>query len=225
MLKLMEVPDVYADAVIRNNNGELVFMSCYGRDTAVQQMFAAFSLKPSEGGLNAITLVSNDHACEGDDVQTIQHSASVSDRLTRLTGRLPRQNLFGNLIHAWIFDPVIRLPDMVSRSAWLLDVDLMNKTDGKVRLDDSEPDEQTHGFSSRAWELIRKLSPVPLQAHWQHEVLSQVSGLVEDLADCNYPPMGSVQAKRISIPNDFSEQISQLVRTRQLRLSESRVTT
>jgi len=209
MLKLLEVPDVFADACIRNNTGELVFMSCFGRDTSLQQMFAAFSLKPSEGGLSAITLVhtASDETIEG---ESNRHNVAVTDRLTKIAGRLPRNTLFGNLVHAWIFDPAIRSPDMVSRSAWLLDAELMSPSPEKI---ESEKDK-----ASRTWDLVRLLSPVPLLDHWQQTVLKKADGLIEDLGTCSYPPLGNVRAKRVTIPAEFPALISALVRTKKLSL-------
>lgn len=212
MFQIREVPDVYADACVRNTQGELVFLSCFGRDTALQQMFAAFSLKPQEGGLPAITLVSC-NANEADaNLDSYQHNASITDRLIKFTGRLPKQNLFGNLIHAWVFDPVVQKPDMVNRSAWRL----------VARFDESYASDKSIGTPD-IWEMVKQLSPVPLMDHWKKAVLAKSSDLVTDLQGSAYPPLGRVAASRVAIPDDFAERISKLVRTGAVSLADQLV--
>ena len=56
LFKLKELSDLYADACVRDESGQLMFLSLYGRDTAIQQLLAAFTLKVTEGGLSAFHL-------------------------------------------------------------------------------------------------------------------------------------------------------------------------
>ncbi len=100
MYRIKEMSDVFVDACIRTETGELMFLSCYGRDTAIQQFLAAFSLGPQEGGLLQFTLLDNPPKA---------HLVRIGahERLTKLTGRLPKANLFGNLTHTWIYDPAL----------------------------------------------------------------------------------------------------------------------
>jgi hypothetical protein len=53
---IREFSDVFLDALVRNEAGQLMFASLYGRDTAIQQLLAAFSLPVSSGGVDRITL-------------------------------------------------------------------------------------------------------------------------------------------------------------------------
>jgi hypothetical protein len=43
-----------------------------------------------------------------------------ADRLEKFTGKLPRDNLFGNLVHLWLYDPALIRPDRSNRVAWVL---------------------------------------------------------------------------------------------------------
>jgi len=48
MLAINEVNDVYCDALVCDE-GYLVFASCWGRDTAIQELLARLTLATSEG--------------------------------------------------------------------------------------------------------------------------------------------------------------------------------
>ena len=61
LYKVIELADLFVDACLRNESGELMFLSVYGRDTAVQQFKATMQLKPSSGGISSFTPVSYTH--------------------------------------------------------------------------------------------------------------------------------------------------------------------
>jgi hypothetical protein len=113
LFKLRELSDLYADACVRDESGQLMFLSLYGRDTAIQQLLAAFTLKVSEGGFDSFHL--QDPAGESHRVHV-----GNADRLEKFTGKLPRDNLFGNLVHLWLYDPALTRPDRSNRVAWVL---------------------------------------------------------------------------------------------------------
>ena len=114
LYKIMELSDLFADACICDETGELMLLSLYGRDTAVNQLFAAFELGDREGGFSSIRLLN-----EGDGTQR-RISVQNTSRLTKFSGRLPRENLFGNLVHCWVYDPSIIKPDKAARSGWVM---------------------------------------------------------------------------------------------------------
>ena len=60
MYRIEEFPDVWADACLRDSEGDLMFLSAYGRDGALMQMLAAFELSSSERGTDHIHLVGKD---------------------------------------------------------------------------------------------------------------------------------------------------------------------
>ena len=146
MFRVKEVADVFVDGCVRDEGGQVLFLSCYGRDTAIQQLFAAFYLKTAEGGLDYFRLVPADAGAheEGELVQV-----GDADRLQKIAGRLPRENLFGNLAHTWIYDPVLVKPDLSNRIAWVIEPEpISNQVNVPV--------------SAKVWEIYKLLSPVPL---------------------------------------------------------------
>ena len=202
LFKFKELSDLYADACVRDETGRLMFLSLYGRDTAIQQLLAAFTIKVTEGGLDAFHL---------------QHPAGESqlvhvgdaDRLEKFTGKLPRDNLFGNLVHLWLYDPTLIRPDRSNRVAWVL-------VDG---VDD--PSEQSEAIRTRVWGLYKLLSPVPLLDTWQQAVLSRTENEVVTLmSETPYPPLGRIAAARVGLPDRFPEIVSGMVKAGDLILDQ-----
>lgn len=201
MFKIKELSDLFADACIRDEHGNLMFLSLYGRDTAIQQLYAAFYLKATEGGFDQVHLV---------DETGQQHLAFVgqADRLTKISGRLPKANLFGNLVHTWIYDPAVLRPDMANRAAWLL------------AIQEGEDDLQSV-LDARIWEAYRQLSPVPLLDHWREPVVNVMADCITYLSQTPYPPLGKVSACRISLGEQFVPRVSSMVRDGALVLEAS----
>ena len=200
LFKLKELSDLYADACVRDETGRLMFLSLYGRDTAIQQLLAAFTLKVTEGGLHTFHL---------QDLMGQAHPVHVgdADRLEKFTGKLPRDNLFGNLVHLWLYDPALVRPDRSNRVAWVL-------VDG---VDDST--DQTEAIWSRVWGLYKLLSPVPLLDTWKQAVLSRTGDEVVTLmGETPFPPLGRIAAARISLPGHFPEIVSGMVKAGDLAL-------
>jgi len=200
LFKLKELSDLYADACVRDESGQLMFLSLYGRDTAIQQLLAAFTLKVTEGGLSAFHL---------QDPEGQAHVVYVgnAERLEKFTGKLPRDNLFGNLAHVWLYDPALIRPDRSNRVAWVL-VDSVQHGSNPLEV-----------IWDRAWDLYKLLSPVPLLDVWQHAVLSRTGGeVVTLLHETVYPPLGRIGAARISLPESFPEIVSGMVKVGELTL-------
>jgi hypothetical protein len=198
LYKLRELTDLYADACVRDEAGELMFLSVYGRDTAVQQLLAAFTLKVSEGGVDRFHL---------EDVDGESHPVQVgnSERLEKFTGKLPRDNLFGNLAHLWLYDPILTRPDRSNRVAWVL-------VEG---VDD--PSDRNEAIWERAWGLYKLLSPVPLLDAWQAAVLSRTGeDVVTLMNETVHPPLGRIAAARVSLPESFPEIVSGMVKAGEL---------
>jgi hypothetical protein len=203
MYKLMELSDLYSDACIRDETGRLMFISLYGRDTAILQLLAAMTLKDTEGGISTFRLSIKD--CN--NIETIERvRVDASDRLQKHSGRLPNENLFGNLVHAWIYDPALIQPDKPNRSAWYV----LNKK----FLRESEQ-EAMQGV----WGLYKTLSPVPLLDDWMGAVIEATPTCVSNMSDCDYSPIGNVTAIRVMLPEDFPEIISGMVKSRTIGLN------
>ena len=205
MFRIKEVADVFVDACVRDEEGRLLFLSCFGRDTAIQQLFAAFYLKPTEGGLEVFHLIepsAGAHAA-GDGVRV-----GAAEALQKLAGRLPRENVFGNLAHTWIYDPVIVRPDRATRTAWVLDPAHGAETKPEAVL-------------SRVWEVFKLLSPVPLLDEWQPTLMKACfDDCVKAMADSAFPPLGRVSAQKVTVPDSFLSTVSTLVKRGELALAQ-----
>ena len=197
LLKITELPDVFADACLRDSLGQILFLSCYGRDTSIQQMLSAFQLPVSQGGLDSFHLVNEQE-------QRFLVAVGNPDNLTKMTGRLPRENLFGNLVHAWVFNPALQQPDYANRVVWL--IDRKSQLQGSVR-------------HERVWALYKQLSPLPLLDHWKVPLLEATQNYVVPLDEsANMSPIGDIAAYRIQIGDEFEQIISSLVKQRLLTL-------
>ena len=208
LYKLMELSDLYADACVRDESGKLMFLSLYGRDTAIQQLLAAFTLKEANGGIGEFRL----STVTDDGVQTIERvEVGDPDRLTKFNGRLPKENLFGNLVHTWIYDEVLLKPDRSNKTAWLM-LDEPFTTSSRPRL--------IQGI----WSLYKTLSPVPLLDGWSEVVLRATQGeCVSFMENSAYPPLGNVSAVRVSLPASFADDISRMIQARMMGLEKEEV--
>lgn len=205
MYKLLEVSDIFADACVRDDGGNLLFASLYGRDGALLQLMSAFSLKRDAGGIDGFTLV--DDAGE-------RHVVNVPDvnLLDKLSGRLPKANLFGNLAHTWLYDKRMVRRDYVNRIAWVID----EAPIGNQAV-------VTEHIQDQAWLVMKDLSPIPLLDHWKSKVLEMTAeSVIRILNQSSYPPIGRVIGFRVELDDGFIGTISSAVRNMELTVGEQR---
>ena len=146
LYRIDECPDVMADACVGDDQGNLIFLSIWARDTAVQQFLARLTLGHDEQGLDQFHVITD----EGGSVPVLVGSV---DRLEKRMTRAYRRTLFGSLSNVWLFDRCCIKPDKANASA----LALLPK--GSVhRLD-------------RLWTLVRETCPLPLLDHWRETVL------------------------------------------------------
>jgi hypothetical protein len=93
LYRIDECPDVMADACVGDDQGNLIFLSIWARDTAVQQFLARLTLGRDEQGL---------------------------DQFHVITTRAYRRTLFGSLSNVWLFDRRCVKPDKANASALAL---------------------------------------------------------------------------------------------------------
>ena len=215
MYQIQQVSDVHVDACVRNEAGQLMFLSAFGRDTAIKELMARMELGTGDNhSLSELTLKGScDHAGES-------HAVMVGDpkRLDKHTGRLPKRKLFGNMTHVWIYDPAIREPDKGSRTAWLIDRVISDGTESSS-LDIRE----------RIWATIGQLASIPLLPHWRDTVLKavwrdMVFEMGKTTSDEYNPrfskPLGGMQAFRIALTEEFPNVVSSLIKSGQLHLEQ-----
>jgi hypothetical protein len=204
MYRIAELQDLFVDAVIVDDDNRLMFCSIFGRDTAIQQLLASFTLPPNAGGLNMITMTdaplgSHRHALS--DENSFVAYVDEPARLDKFSGRLPRENVFGNLSHTWIFDPVCMKPDRVNRKAWLF-------------TQVGEGVEEAFETRWKIWEAVKLLSALPLLDEWMELILRQSSVCEIKTARS----IGRLFATTVALTEDYEAQIASMVAARELQL-------
>lgn len=215
MYVIEEQSDVFADAIASDDNAQLLFVSVFGRDTSIQQLFARCQLPRAQGGIDKLSFRLDPKENLGRRT-TVLANADVLEvlvgdpnRLDKLTGRLPKENLFGNLVHAWIFDPVILTPDRAGRTGWSL---REFRDDQDANLDASQ---------ESLWSLIKEVSPLPLLDHWQGFMLTKLfdQGCIREART-----MGRIRATKVALPDAFEVEVSRWVRDGSLALPDAATT-
>ncbi|HAT6805169.1 TPA: hypothetical protein JAN03_24555 [Citrobacter freundii] len=143
-LQLNEIPHIMADAYVCDERRSLIFLSLWGRDTAIQELLARLTLK-NEDALTQFTLTDtalNEHILFPGNTDLLNKRASRHTR-TR----------FGTLVHCWLFDKRCLVPDQANGQAFLL-----------LSCDDPH-------WRDRIWSLLQETTTLPLLAHWQDTVL------------------------------------------------------
>jgi hypothetical protein len=206
LLRVREVSDLFVDVCVREpDTGDLLFLSIFGRDGAMLNFFASFSLPPSQGGLTEFHLV------DAEDIQHVVH-VGKADSLAKHTGKLPAKgSLFGNLTHAWLYEPRIQGVDRPNRSTWAL-FPLATYACAEVQTQ--------QGVADAVWRQVQDLSPLPLPDEWRSTVMDLCDGYVSWLDEPGvlYPPLGPIMACRIALPDAFMTRLSDAVRSGALRL-------
>lgn len=139
---IQECPDLMADGCVGDERGNLVFLSIWARDTAIQEFLARLTLGPDEKGLDQLHLIT-------------EHGSSIAlfvgnvENLEKRSTRLFRRTLFGSLVNLWLFDRRCVKPDKANASALAL------------------LPRDSHHRLERLWTLVRDTCPLPLLEHWR----------------------------------------------------------
>mgnify|MGYP001109631290 CR=1 FL=1 len=96
LYRIDECPDLMADGCVGDEQGNLVFLSIWARDTAVQEFLARLTLSRSQQGLDQFHLVT--------DQASIPVFVGNVENLEKRTTRAFRRTLFGSLSNVWLFD-------------------------------------------------------------------------------------------------------------------------
>ncbi|EBL8291884.1 hypothetical protein DLP14_14625 [Salmonella enterica] len=145
LLQLNEIPNIMADSYVCDERRSLIFLSVWGRDTAIQELLARLTLK-NDDALTQFTLTDaalNEHILFPGSTDFLDKRASRHTR-TR----------FGTLVHTWLFDKRCLAPDRANGLAFLL----LSRDDPHWR--------------ERVWSLLQETTTLPLLTHWQDTVLA-----------------------------------------------------
>jgi len=146
LYRIDECPDLMADGVVGDENGNLVFISLWARDTAVQEFLARLTLGRDEQGLDQFHVITEQGA-------SIPVFVGNVENLEKRSARAYRRTLFGSLTNIWLFDRRCVKPDKANASALAL-----------------LPRDSTHRLD-RLWKLVRDTCPLPLLDPWREPVL------------------------------------------------------
>jgi hypothetical protein len=145
LYRIDECPDLMADGCISDEHSNLVFLSVWARDTAVQEFLARLTLSRAEQGLDQFHLIT--------EQASIPIVVGNTDNLEKRSTRAFRRTLFGSMVHLWLYDRRCVRPDKANASALvLLPKDVSDHTE-------------------RLWTLVRETCPLPLLDHWRDTVL------------------------------------------------------
>ncbi|HBO9204990.1 TPA: hypothetical protein PXD14_000423 [Pseudomonas aeruginosa] len=147
LYRIDECSDLMADACVCGDQGDLLFLSVWARDTAIQQFIGRLTLGRNEDGLDQFHVITG----QGGSLPVFVGSV---DRLEKRLTRSYRRTLFGSMINLWLFDRRCIRPDKSSASALAL-------------LPRSVADP-----TPRLWSLVKDTCPLPLLDHWQSPVLA-----------------------------------------------------
>lgn len=150
LYRIDECADLMVDACICGAQGELVFLSVWARDTAIQEFLARLTLPGDAQGLDQFHLVTGEGAALPVFVGNVE-------QLEKRTTRAFRRTLFGSMVHLWLFDRRCVQPDKANATA----LALIPKADA--------------ASTERLWTLVQQTCPLPLLDHWRETVLELLS--------------------------------------------------
>jgi len=187
LFQIEELPDLYVDACVCDEQRNLVFLSAWGRDTVLQEFLARLTLGREENGIDQFHVIA-----DGRRLPVFPNQELLEKRTTRQF----RGTLFGSLLHLWLFDRRASTPDQANHFAFAL----------------LEREEDPH---HRLWPLVMETCPLPLLPHWrepvmgvliQHQMLTALPGAI-----------GNVCAWRLALQLDVLEpSLGELIRRGEL---------
>lgn len=183
LFQIEECPDLYVDACVCDEQRNLIFLSAWGRDTAMQEFLARLTLGTAEDGLDQFHIVMN-----GQHIPVFPDVELLDKRTTRQL----RGTLFGSLLHLWLFDQRCAQPDRANHFAYAL-------------IDEAQDP------SKRLWPLVVDTCPLPFLPHWREPVMSVLTAhnMLQPLPGA----IGPVTAWRLSLQLDVLEKaLGELIR-------------
>lgn len=159
LMQIDAIPDLYADAALVDAYDKLLFLSLWGRDTAIQEFLAGISLANEEGGINSFFLTTG----KRDSGEPLRKLVQIgeSKRLNHHSGRMPASNVFGgDMAHLWVFDRLVTDPDLANRRTIAISRALDTASVSMVS-------------QSRIWQLTKAICHLPLLDHWTETIVKR----------------------------------------------------
>ncbi|SHN14475.1 hypothetical protein SAMN05216593_109200 [Pseudomonas asturiensis] len=183
LFHIEECPELYVDACVCDEKRNLIFLSAWGRDTAMQEFLARLTLGSAENGLDQFHIVMNEQR-----IPVFPEAELLEKRTTRQL----RGTLFGSLLHLWLFDQRCAQPDRANHYAYALI-------------------EKSQQPFHRLWPLVVDTCPLPFLPHWREPVMSVLTAhnMLHQLPGA----IGSVTAWRLCLQLDVLEKaLGELIR-------------
>ena len=205
LMQIDVIPDLYADAALVDAYDKLLFLSLWGRDTAIQEFLAGISLANEEGGINSFFL-STGIRHTGDPLRKLVQIGEAK-RLNHHSGRMPASNVFGgDVAHLWVYDRLVTDPDLANRRTIAI-----SKSDKGSEVK-NQPVTQ-----SRIWQLTKAICHLPLLDHWADIVIKQFYSR-EWIKDFNGIGVNGALID-LSLGEEVEDEISTLIRDDVLALN------
>jgi len=205
---ILECPDLIVDAcVVDKQTHDLIFISVWGRDTAVQQLLARLTLDSTA----AESLKS------GIGLKVGSHTRPVffhdTDKLEKRTSREYPGTLFGSLLNLWLFHPQCTAPDSSQHSAYVLLQPPKAQQEAEPAL--SHLGDLPQATRARLASALLNLAPFPILPEWADVALDEVQK--QQMLSQQETLFGDVLGYRLHLDVDRLEQaISGLIRSYQL---------
>jgi hypothetical protein len=152
-MPILDAPGLFADAVLTDEGNNLLFLSLWGRDTAVQEFRARLSLPVREGGLDSFRL--------GRENNKLFVQLGDPERLISDSGRTSPRMIFGSLVHLWLYDRLAVEPDRANRRALVL-----------YQTDELTSTKRQSSLNDRLWSQVMETCHLPLLPQWRNIILN-----------------------------------------------------
>jgi hypothetical protein len=140
-----EIGDLFVESLIVDDESDLIFMSVFGRDTAVTELLARASLSATDA--NSLTKITV-WGSWGAKRVFLDHG-----RLDKKTARIPGTR-FGIICHAFLFQKDLGKADYKQQRAF----QLYRQSDMNIQ--------------DKAWRLTQNLVRFPLPDHWREDAMA-----------------------------------------------------
>lgn len=199
---IKELPSITVDACILDPAGQVTFLSCWGRDTAMSELIARLTLDSGEESLRSgITLVMSSGA-----------SCRVGFNTTLLEKQLSRNyrgTLFGCINHLWLYDRRTVSPDYANLTSKIMLEQHSNITEL-----------EQHPQFQRCLSQLISISPVPILPSWAARVFAEIKD--QDMVIQHTTLLGQVLCIELSLDAFRLETaISSLIRSGELTLPDA----
>ena len=150
---LVEIPDLQIDACIIDENNDLVFLSVWGRDTAIQEFLGRAVIGDrSEHGFSRFHI-------QMDYTEVTVYLGDVK-QLSKVKQKISQRSMFGTLTHLWVYTKSCVESDKATHRTTYLNRNFSQADKAITR--------------NNLWPLIKEICPLPLLDHWHEEILNLV---------------------------------------------------